>query len=47
MSSPEDPKLRGFLEVLSVKNSVGGTIQMVLAVAVLCAVFSTIFWWLR
>lgn len=35
------------LKVLSPTNSVGGTVQIVLLIAALCAVFSTFFWWIR
>jgi hypothetical protein len=47
MSSPKKHEIQSLIEMLSISNSMGATIQLVLVVAALCAVFSTLFWWIR
>ncbi|MFG1428826.1 hypothetical protein [Roseixanthobacter glucoisosaccharinicivorans] len=47
MNFAKRPKLDEYFAVLSASNSVGATILLVVAVAALCAVFSTFFWWIR
>lgn len=47
MESQDERSLSERLAFLSPHNSVGGTILLVLAVGILCAIFSTVFWWIR
>jgi|APCry1669192522_1035417.scaffolds.fasta_scaffold04516_3 hypothetical protein len=47
MTKPDKPKPSDLPAYLSPNNSIGATIQLVLGVSILCAVFSTFFWWIR
>lgn len=47
MISIKRRKFIDYFATLSASNSVGATVLLVLLVAMLCAIFSTFFWWIR